>query len=300
VRYGSLVATSLGLALSVPALAGDPPVQVLEPASSWTLNYDPEQCALMRDFGPEDNRLRLQIESYGSMTDFRLLLAGKPVPRSHGPQGLVRYAFPNDTAERAETGSIEGTTGPNTAAISFSAGFTPYDPDYDYAHLPIMAQLERSAQPKAPAPEFEQGVDRIAITIGNRARLDLHLGKMGKPLEAMRKCVEDLQRSWGLDPALQARLTRNPVPYPSTVRNVQSDYPPSMVLKGRSAFVPVRIMVDAQGQTTACTVQVPQIESAFTKAVCDHLQGRFYPAVDDAGNAVASVYRTSVIYMLSR
>jgi hypothetical protein len=54
---------AIGLGLVSPAQAGEPPVQLLEPATPWTLNYDTEQCALLRDFGPEGNRLRLQIES---------------------------------------------------------------------------------------------------------------------------------------------------------------------------------------------------------------------------------------------
>jgi hypothetical protein len=57
-------------------------------------------------------------------------------------------------------------------------------------------------------------------------------------------------------------------------------------------------MVDAQGQPTGCVVQVPNIESAFSRAVCDNLAGRFEPALDEAGNPVAGMYRTSVIYSM--
>ena len=294
------VSIVLGLALAAPARAAERPVEVLEPVTPWTLNYDAEQCALMRDFGPEDNRLRLQIESYGSASDYRFLLAGKPIPHSRGASGEVRYGFSADTVERDETMSLEGTTGRDVAAISFGGNFRPWEPAPDYARMSMRDQLALSAQPKAPMPEFEREVDRMSVAIGNRARLELHLGRMEKPLQAMRACIEDLQRSWGLDPALQARLSRYPVPYPSTVRNVQSDYPQSMVLQGASAFVPVRIMVDAQGRPTDCVVQVPQIERAFSEAVCSNLAGRFDPALDDTGSPAAAMYRTSVIYTLRR
>jgi hypothetical protein len=45
-------------------------------------------------------------------------------------------------------------------------------------------------------------------------------------------------------------------------------------------------------------VQVPQIESAFSRAVCENLAGRFDPALDEAGNPVAGLCRTSVIYSM--
>jgi len=299
VRRTWLVAGILGLTLVSPALADDPPLVQLEPVTKWTLNYDEEQCALLRDFGPEDNRLRLQIESYGSSTDFRFLLAGRPVPRSRAPSGRVRYAFPTDTVERGETASLEGTSDADgVSAVSFSGGFRPYEPDPHYERLSLKQKFEQGARPVAQVPEFERTIDRITITVAARARLQLRTGNMEKPLQAMRACIEDMQHRWGLDPALQARLTRNPVPYPSAVRNLQTNYPPSMVMRGRSAFVPVRIMVDALGQPTDCVVQVPNIESAFSQAVCDGLTGRFDPALDEAGNPVAGIYRTSVIYQM--
>jgi hypothetical protein len=297
----TLIAAGASLSLlPVGAQAAELPVQVLEPTSNWTLHYDPEQCALMRDFGPEDNRLRLQIESYGSPTDFRFLLAGKPVPPSRDATGQVRYSFPNDTVARAETTALEGTTGREVAALSFSGNFRPYDPNFDYQSLSTGERLEFDARPKPTVPEFEREVDRLTIEIDQRVRLDLLLGGMEKPLQAMRKCIEELQASWGLVPATESRLSRYPMPLVSSVRRVQRTYPRSMLLQGASAFVPVRIMVDAQGEASGCVVQVPGIERAFSQAVCDNLARKFAPALDEAGNPVAGIYRTSVIYMIGR
>jgi hypothetical protein len=296
-----LFATGAGLSLlAVAAHAAEPPPQVFEPSSNWTLHYDPEQCALLRDFGPADNRLRLQIESYGSATDFRILLSGKPLPRSQAATGEVRYGFPNDTVERRETTSLVGTTGPDVAALSFSGNVRPFDPDFDYNGLSTGEQLESNARPTLPVPEFEREIDRMTIAVDGRARFELHLGKMEKPLQAIRKCLADLQRSWGLDPDLQGRLSKYPVPRVSSVRRVQRNYPQSMLLQGASAFVPVRIMVDAQGEATSCVVQIPGIEDDFTEAVCDGLARQFAPALDERGMPVAGIYRTSVIYMLAR
>lgn len=293
------LATMLALAAPMPAQAGDPPVQTFEPSTSWTLDYGAEQCTLMRDFGPEDKRLRLQVESYGSLVDFRMLLAGKPVPNSRAASGKVRYSFVNDPEQR-ETMALEGTSGPGIAAVSFDVEFAPYEPHPDYSRLRASELVALAGQPKQPAPDFERRATGITVEIGSRARLKLDLGRMEGPLRAMRACVENLQRSWGLDPAMQNHLSKFPVPDVSTVRRVQSNYPPSMVMEGRSAFVPVRLMVDAAGAVTDCVVQVPGIESDFRTAVCNNLARRFSPALDGGGAPVAAMYRSSVIYVLSR
>jgi hypothetical protein len=129
--------------------------------------------------------------------------------------------------------------------------------------------------------------------------IDLALGTMAKPLEAVRSCLDNLQTSWGLDPAQQSTLTRLAVPKASTVRKVQRRYPSNMVLSGTNAFVPVRVMVDASGDVTACVVQSEGIDEAFTDAVCDGLARGYEPALDAQGSPVASVFRTSVIYTLN-
>jgi hypothetical protein len=293
------MAVTAGAALlATPAPAADKPVPVLEPATGWTLNLDPEQCALLRDFGPPDNRLRMQIESYGSQVEFRVLLAGKPLPKFNRPSGEMRYRLSADAVERNRTSALEGTSG-KQSAMSFGVNFTPFDPALEYDKMPLDEQLAYSAKPKVPVPEFENAVTALQVHFESGAALELHLGKMEKPLAALRGCVDDLQRHWGLDPALQKRLTRYPVPDPSSVRKVQRNYPQSMVLGGQSAFVPIRIGVDAAGQATGCVVQIPGIEDAFREAVCDNLARTFAPALDEAGRPVASIYRTSVVYMIT-
>ena len=81
------------------------------------------------------------------------------------------------------------------------------------------------------------------------------------------------------------------------MRRVQRRYPQTMWLSGTNAFVPVRVMVSAEGRATACVVQMPEIDQAFKDAVCEGLESAYEPALDAEGRAVASVYRTSVFYL---
>jgi hypothetical protein len=94
-------------------------------------------------------------------------------------------------------------------------------------------------------------------------------------------------------------LTRLAVPKLSTVRRVQRDYPTSMLRTGTNAFVPVRVMVDAEGRTTACVIQIEQVQQDFAEAVCSNLARGYEPALDSEGKPVASIYRTSVFYLIN-
>jgi hypothetical protein len=96
------------------------------------------------------------------------------------------------------------------------------------------------------------------------------------------------------------QLTRKPAINPNTVRAIQRDYHVSMLIAETSAYLPVRVMVDAGGMATACVIQSEGAPEPFRKSVCDGLMGTYQPALDAAGHPVASVYHTSVVYLLMR
>lgn len=127
--------------------------------------------------------------------------------------------------------------------------------------------------------------------------VELALGNIGKPLEAMRTCVDDLHKTWGLDPVVQKALSRKAVvKIECEVYAAQRPRPVAeMGQTPAPAFVPIRVMVDAKGEATACVVQSASPSVDFLKAACE--SGGFEPALDAAGNPVPSVYHTSVIYM---
>ncbi|HEU4651917.1 MAG TPA: hypothetical protein VFS49_10935 [Croceibacterium sp.] len=287
-----------GVLASAPGHAERAPT-VLEPTSKWTLDYADERCSLIRNFGSGDDALRLQIDSYGALAGFRVTLAGGPVPRSRAPFGDVRVAFPADPVQREQTTAIQGTVG-RVPAVSFGVALLPEEPGTEQrSKAPLHEQLERNAEPLRPSAEFEARLDSMTVEFDNRTRVQLQLHGMVAPLAAMRECIDNLTRSWGLDPAQERSLTREPIPDPSSVERVMRSYPRSMVLGGQSAFVPVRIMVDAAGTAGACVVQVPSVETVFKEAVCRGLARRFSPALDRDARPVASVYRTYVVYQMS-
>jgi len=158
--------------------------------------------------------------------------------------------------------------------------------------------VRHAAEPEEIQPEFEQASDSMMLRLGPWQEIGLRLGKMEKPLAALRACVDDLYKSWGIDPELQRNRMRSPIPHIESIKEVQRYYPPQMVHDGISAYLSVRIMVDAQGLASSCVVQ-NEADKVFKDAVCAGLANHFEPALNADGKPMAGFYQTSVTFVLN-
>lgn len=282
---------------AVPQVAESKSPTVLAPAGAWTLDYAPERCSLVRRFGDDKKSLILQIDSYGSLEQFRVLVSGDYVPSSSKPSGEIDYKLSPDEEYRQNQFALFGKSGKSNAA-SFGAAFLPADiTDNDLSKMSQEEISSLAAQPARIQPEFEDASERMTLQLGRPQEIELRLGKMAKPLAALRTCVDDLYRSWGLDPELQRSRKLSPVPDMKSIKKVTSSYPAQMAYSGISAYLSVRIMVDAQGQASSCVVQNESVDNAFKAAVCDSLASHFEPALGADGKPMASFFQTSVIYL---
>jgi len=269
----------------------------LEPSSVWLLDYADERCSLTRDFGSGPERVQLRIMSYGTWNLFHTIVSGPGVTGFNRPIGFASFRFAGDPDDR-ETEAVYGTVGEaEDPAASFSISFAPY---FDEGLLRRMSDDERRARSherEQPDPAFDATVDRLWMKLERGAPIELRTGGMAEPLAALRACVDDLFQSWGADPAKQKTLSRSAEPLKSTVRKMQ--YPTQMLSNGMSAFVPVRLSVDAAGNPGTCIVQVDQLDTKFKQAVCDGLASKFEPALDAKGQPTNSIETTSVIYRIN-
>lgn len=279
----------------VPARAEDE-VTRLTPRTEWVVDYAKERCSLHRGFGEGDGTVNLRIDWFGPRPGHRIMLVGPAVPKFRTAANDIAYRLTPD-AEPRPSSAISGTF-LDQPAVSFGASFQPYDPDLAWDRMSVAEQMQAVSVPKPAQPEFERLVQSLEVRFANGHALLLELGRMTKPLEALRACMDNLQSVWGLDPAVQASLSRHAVPKPSTIRRLQRRYPSNMLIDGVNAFVPVRVMVDANGDVTDCVVQSEGIDKAFTDAVCDGLARGYEPALDADGNPVPSVYPTSVFFLI--
>jgi hypothetical protein len=277
-----------------PAWARDP--LRVEPASQWVLDYADEHCSLARTFGSGDTAATLRISSYGSWNSFETFLTGPLVPHAIAPYGSVRIAFPSDSEQRDLVWALKGTAG-DTSAVSFPIYFGPYNPWYKGRQLHDEDKARLTLEQDRPYPEFDRKTDGITLDFDNAPPIYLHLQDMAAPLAALRACVDDLYKSWKLDPTVQKALSRRAKPLPLTVAEIQRHYPVAQLGKQKNGYVRVRLKLDATGQPTACAIQDEPADEAFRKATCDHLTGDFDPALDKDGHPVETVYFTSIVFL---
>ena len=222
-----------------------------------------------------------------------MLCAGDPVPRPFpAPILEIRVAYSPDTSERERFGVMAGEFG-GVSAASFRQGFLPNSPS-----------AEPGEDMRRRNSAFESSVTHLTVQFGLRQPLRLDTGSMAAPFVAMHRCVDDLMTSWGIDPEQQRTLSR-PVRIAELAEGWEKldtapleDRPGYAERRARvvsAAFatngelVPVRVMVDASGQPTACVVQVPYASEAYRQEVCEARIGdRYQPALDAGGQPVAS------------
>ena len=285
---------SLGalLAVSVPAHAAEGLAQLyLTPASKWVLDYSEESCTLFRTFGEGDERVRLWVTSFGPGENYRVLVVGQPVSKTTGPAEVLNVRLGQD-AEFREVNAMMGQAEGEPSA-QFSLTFLPKQREDEMSRLdeadpPIVWPVDRA---------FETASETLHIDFG-RKKLELRTGSMGPPLDAMRSCRNDLLTSWGLDPEAIQGLTRHPQIAKADVDRMMRSYPRAMSTKGRSAVVPVRLMVAADGSIESCTVQEPSPDQDFNDTVCSRFQSKLEPALGAGGQPIRAAYHTSVIFTM--
>lgn len=263
---------------------------VLEPLDKWVLSYSEDSCRLARAFGTNDDKIVLVIDQFMPAGIFDLSLIGKRLGRFEKNRvELIATFGPGLPAGEAHD-ALTGKVGPDHTTILMIGGR-----DLLNRHAVKGASDEFFPTTK----EQEAAVTELHIAIGARRTL-LRTGSMASPLVAMRACIADLVKTWGLDPAQQDALTRRPVPVASPAKWLTpNDYPKGPLSIGASAIVRFRIMVGADGLPTKCAIQQATLSPEFTKLTCDLLmaRARFTPALDRDGKPVASFYTNSVRWL---
>lgn len=283
------IATAFGLcsfiATSLPAGAETKEMR-LKPASNWLVDWADNNCTLSRKFGAKDAPYLLTMRAYGRGYLADILIAGPDVATFQRPANLTAgYGTVPARRIRPQFAMAVGY-GP---AIIFS------DPSLQEA------EANSGGEPFRSPTAAWGGVD-APITIANDAQsLVLEASGLKSALAALGKCADDLVKGWGLDPDVQASLTRYANPRNRTwMVRIQNSFPSELLARSRDARVNVRVIVDEAGRPEKCETAQAFDNIAFQQSTCRIIleSARFSPALDAAGQPVRSFYTTSIIYRL--
>lgn len=288
-------------AFSSPALADEVerPVPILEADGPWLLDYSDERCRAARKFKPLDGSepTLFYIEQYEPGAHFDWLLAGGGVP--------------DDSTWKARFGprynafDIDGpkaTFGDYGEAIRGRASLS-WDILVDDADAEAMKKLPKRevGRPRLPI-ERAEGVEWFEISSDSSDAVRLPLGNFSSLHSAMSACMTDLIESWGIDAEAQTRLVTKPIllNYSELAEAVVEHYPDKALDKAKSAFFDARIMVEADGTVSKCSLMAKTIADDFDGYACRKVVevARFKPALDAEGKPMRWFYFQNISYRM--
>lgn len=271
------------------AIAAPAGPDMLAPAARWSLNVEPESCALSRTFGTGPSQAVLQVEAFAPGDGFTITIVGTPMEKYTRRVPLNLRFLPDGAPTRIEPLNVRRIkvtrNGQPISAILFHAdlaGRTTIRPQPDPLPLPEAHLARMSA---------------LSVDLGGGAAYVFQLGSMLAPIKALRGCVDTMVRRWGFDPSLAAQPHGEPEPVrPPGEWATDNDYPLDALAKGIESDVHVRMAVDNAGKVTACIIQDRFPPGGFGELTCKLLRARarFRPALDGTGKPVASYHISSV------
>lgn len=147
-------------------------------------------------------------------------------------------------------------------------------------------------------PAFLEQSSQMAFTAGSH-RIVLHTGRPREALKAMSDCAYALVARWGLDPKVQANLSKPAAPTDKALfqRKIQEHYPTSQAFARKGGHVHLVALLDSKGNVTNCFVPNSIGDSEFGEAACKVVRKmQFTPAQDQNGAPIASFYGVNITY----
>lgn len=273
--------------------------RVFKPAGPWAMEYADSSCRLIREFSDGKQTITFAFERFALGLSLRLGIAGKSLTgRRAKTEATFRYSPGGEIrqSELQRTVLADGRTSfllPSASLVAppeaktILQGYSGSDP------WSVLRDAET---------DLANRFDSIAIEDGLSDRMRIEFGPLRAPLAAMRTCVDDLVKSWGIDPRKLETSSRRPEPTnePQTwITN--NDYPTSMLIANRQGIVGLTLIVGQDGIVERCRVDI-ETPGPFEEATCKAIvkRARFTPGLDAEGKPMRSFWTNRVHFALPK
>ena len=284
---------AVSLAIATPATA-EREVETLEPTSAWHLDYGVEYCSLVRTFGSDEAPLVFRVDSFGNLPFYDVTLVGAQVPEGWQVYDMALQGSAD--AKRRDFYAYPGVTD-GGASIKGVYTFTAKEfisPEQRKRGRPFgMPMILGDVVDQA----YEAATDRLDFLFRGGKTLSLKTGSLAAPMKAMRTCIDDLQRQWGVAPETRRNLYKVPAPAKMIGRDLWNFYRGSGLYREQAGMVPFRVKVAADGSASDCVVQAPSVSKELGKAVCDLFSKDYRPAEDAENRPVESIYQSTIMFV---
>lgn len=262
------------------------------------MDYADDSCRLIRSFADGEDVVTLALEQLHPGGPLHVTLVSDALARFKR-QYTARFKFAPDAVQfesrywhtELEDGRTYYSIGPvSIRAAALAAG-----------NAEQLQQLMTQPYRRSDEIEAARKVKSLTVTEGFNRDFELDLGPMVPPMEAMQACMDELLTHWGVDVERHRSMSRPVLPAENPQTWVtEADYP-AAERRGRSAGAnSVRLMLDAAGKPTSCHLQRRAGAEGFNEAACRILmeKGKFEPALDAAGQPMASYYVVNFQFQL--
>lgn len=263
---------SLLLGLAAAAAVAAPAAQpARQPVKPWMLDYGATACTAVRVYGDDAKPLTLGLRPSPDGRVVRLV--------------LVKAGRRIDAEQRDVTVNL-GAHEVKTTGLHFGSRDGK-------AELVWINLTRADLEPLRAAPEIE------IRDLGGSERFALPL--IGKVLDSLDTCNEDLRRYWNVDGTGAVLSTMAAPVRPLASYFSDSDYPTQSLRQEDSGRSVVVVMVDETGAPKDCLVQETSGIAALDAMTCLVLQERakFHPALDAAGKPARSVLIQPVVWRMT-
>lgn len=293
-KFRALPAILISALLSAHAAQASPKTVVLAPSSPWAINYADDSCELARAFGEGEDRTTIHFMRYQPGDRFRLMLVGE---HARAPNWMreVKVRF-GSAANPIDVPANRATANEGQPAVIFAAPLIISKPVVEKSVKNPWQGFDTS-NPYLVSPEQERAVTEIAFLENLSNEVHLQTGSLAEPFAALRACNDELLTHWGIDVERHRSLSKPATPINSPGSWIRSrDYPREMLRAGFDGLVNFRLIVEANGEVSECTIQDALEPKDFNKVTCALIKrwAKFDPARDEAGEPIRSYWINTV------
>ena len=263
-----VVAALTSLAMSSAAIATPASTTVLQPRTSWDVDYGDTRCAAVRSFGSPSDPIAFGIVPSINGETYKLIVnvqwKGPIYAQEH--RGTVDFG-----GAKIGTWLLHfGKKGANSSNYEF--------------HLSA-AEVERA-----------KGATTVLLHSDSGENFQFALSQMPELLDALHRCTADLQQYWNYGARSTVPLTKMPK---ADLRSIFTgdDYPSEAQQRGQEGKAQYQLLVDEKGSVAGCDLIVQSGVPIIDVMGCQVLleRAKFTPALDGNGKGVRSVVTTPPI-----
>ncbi|GGD53626.1 hypothetical protein GRI62_04655 [Erythrobacter arachoides] len=260
----------------------------LQPSTPWNVDYAQNSCAIMRGFGPDDQRVLFELRQFVPGGPYRLMVASEHLGSARGDP--VVTMTPGETRPLSDARRLRAN-GMRGVAATLRTSSEPALPD----ETGELVQVEDAINVEATrAMTFHDTFDRDVA---------LALGDLAPAMEAMRVCLDDLVTELGFDPTALRNVAQAAAPLDQArwAREVSQHFPTAALRAGRDARITASTIVNPQGRIVRCAATNALGDEDFEAVACAAMMeyARLTPALDTAGEPTFGSYTVTIVYTVS-